>query len=84
MYIDGVGWTDWTAPYVYDVPQAASTAWFSPAPFYMRPAGTRWVTVYMAVRSLKAGGYIGADYLLTDRVDGDLTESSGIWCRNRI
>ena len=84
MYVDGVGWTNWTAPHVYDVPQAPSTAWQSPAPFYMRPVGTRWVKVHMAVYSHKARRYIRSDDLLTDRVDGDLTESSGIWCRNRI
>ena len=85
LWVQGVGWTPWTAPYVYDVPQAPNVAWRIETPFYLEPAGTRWVTAYMAVKSAKAGGgYIGADYLLTQKPQaGDLSEIDGIYCRNR-
>jgi hypothetical protein len=84
MYVDGVGWTNWRGWFGYYQVRYQGAGWNLvniPGLFGMSALGNRWVKVYMELYSWKDQRTYG-DYLMTTRVGGDLTETSGVWCRN--
>ena len=48
----------------------------------MSPVRGRWVKVWMELYSYGAQRSVG-DYLVTQRVGGDISEVDGVWCKMR-